>query len=179
MPRTVMVYSQPIVRVAATEEALATGDAFECQVTSAIISTNVTFNTIPSTGCAGATQSPAAPGYQLDIAWLQDWKSPGGGLSGWAWANKLKAMWVEIVPDKDDDTVAARGPVYVSPGQFGGTFGDGSAAISNATWPYVDEPEIDMPTTTVAAAESSELRYVSADDVDVEPDELVDEPAGV
>lgn len=150
MPRTVMVFNSPTLKVADTQANLATGDAYECQVTSAVIATNVSFNTIPATGCAGASQSPGAPGYQLDIAWLQDWSAPGGGLSGWAWANKTKPMWVQIIPNAADATVKAEGEVYVVPGQFGGTFGDGSAGPANATWPFVGEPDI-TPAVVVAS----------------------------
>jgi len=154
MPRTVIVFTNPTLKVADTEAGLAAGDAYECQVTSAVINTQTAFNTIPATGCAGATQSPGAPGYTLDIAWLQDWTAAGGGLSGWAWANKGLPMWVEIVPDKiGAPTVKAIGQAYITPGQFGGTFGDGSPGASTASWPYVNEPTI-TPAAVVFAADA-------------------------
>jgi len=156
MPRTVLVMTNPTLKVADTEAGLAAGTAYECQITSAAINTTVAFNTIPATGCAGASQSPGAPSYQLDIAWLQDWTAAGGGLSGWAWENKGKAMWVELVPDAlNAPTVKAVGQVYVTPGQFGGTFGDGSAGPATATWPYVNEPTI-TPAVVAADADAAE-----------------------
>lgn len=153
MPRTVMVFTNPTVKVADTEAGLAAGDAFECQITSAVISTNVAFNTIPATGCSGASQSPGTPGFQLDLAWLQDWSAAGGGLSGWAWDHIGQQAWVELVPDSAAPAVKATGQVWVTPGQFGGTFGDGSAGPANATWPYVDKP--DIAAAAAAAASSS------------------------
>lgn len=143
MAREVMVFTNPKVVVADTQAGLdAAADSFECQITSAVIATNVTMNTIPATGCAGASQSPGAPGYQADLAWLQDWSAAGGGMSGWAWANKMTRKWLRIVPDAADVAVKAEGEVWVVPGQFGGTFGDGSAAPATATWAFVNEPTI-------------------------------------
>jgi hypothetical protein len=156
MPRVVMVLTNPTLKVADDQASLAAGTAYECQVTSAVISTNVTMNTIPATGCAGASQSPGAPGYQLDLAWLQDWTAAGGGLSGWAWENRLTKKWIELVPDKNAaPTVTAEGEVWIVPGQFGGTFGDGSAAPATATWAFVNDPDI-TPAVVAAAAEAPE-----------------------
>lgn len=156
MAREVMVWTNPTVIVGDTLADLETGDAFECQITSAVIETNVTMNTIPATGCAGASQSPGTPGYQLVLAWLQDWSAAAGGLSGWAWANKMTRKWVRVVPDKADATVMAEGEVWVVPGQFGGTFGDGSAATATATWAFVNEPDITPGVLVAAAAEALE-----------------------
>jgi hypothetical protein len=146
-----MVFTNPTLKVAATQAGLTAGNAYQCQVTSAVISTTAAFNTIPATGCAGASQSPGAPAFQLDIAWLQDWTaSPGGGLSGWAWTNKGLAMWVEIVPDPTGaPTVKAQAQCWIVAGQFGGTFGDGSAGPANATWPCLNAPTI-TPATLLA-----------------------------
>jgi hypothetical protein len=158
MARNVMVFNNPTLKVAASQAGLTTGTAYECQVTSAVIATNPVMNTIPATGCAGASQSPGSPAYQLDIAWLQDWTTAGGGgLSGWAWANKGLAMWVEIVPDKiGAPTVKAQGQVWVVPGQFGGVFGDGSAGPASATWPFVNAPTITPATVELADAEQAD-----------------------
>lgn len=159
MPRVVMVFTNPTVKVADTEAGLSAGTAYECQITSAVISTSVQMNTIPATGCAGPSQSPSTPAYQLDIAWLQDWSAAGGGLSGWAWEHKNEQMWVEITPDSATPAVKASGPVWVVPGQFGGTFGDGSAGPANASWPFVNEPTI-VPAVTAAAADAEQLEPV-------------------
>ena len=155
--REVMVWTNPKLVVADDLAGLDLGDAWECQVTSAVIATNVTMTTIPATGCAGASQSPGAPGYQLDLAWLQDWAAAGGGLSGWAWANKLTRKWVRLVPDSADAAVKAEGEVWVVPGQFGGVFGDGSAATATATWAFVNEPDITPAVVVAAAAEATDV----------------------
>lgn len=169
MPRVVMVFTNPTLKVAATQAGLTSGTAYQCQVTSAVISTTPAFNTIPATGCAGASQSPGAPAFQLDIAWLQDWTSAGGGgLSGWSWTNKGLAMWVEIVPDPTGaPTVKAQGQAWIVAGQFGGTFGDGSAGPANATWPFLNAPTI-TPATVLT---------VTADAEQADAEQLAEQPA--
>ena len=162
MPRTVMVLTNPILKVATTEAGLAAGTAFECQVTSAVINTDSPMNTIPATGCAGASQSPGAASYAVDLAWLQDWTAPGGGLSGFAWTNKGLKAWISLTPDAAAAAVLAVGEVWVTPGQFGGTFGDGSAAPANATWPFTGEPDI-TPAAPAAAADVDAGELVDAD----------------
>jgi len=145
MSRTVIILNAPTFKLANDEAGLATGDAYECQITSAVITAQPQFNTIPATGCAGATQSPGRTGYQLDLAWLQDWTDSGGGLSGYAYENDGTSKWFELVPDSTQPTVKATGQVYVVSGGMGGAFGDGSAAATTATWPCVDKPSITVP----------------------------------
>lgn len=153
MPRTVMTFIQPTLKVADTEAGLAAGDAYECQITSAVISASVSFNTIPATGCSGPTQSPGAPAYSMTLDWLQDWSAPGGGLSKWAEDHAGMPAWVELVPNTADAATKATGPVTVSPGAFGGTFGDGSAGVAGApVWPFSDRPTFAVPVVAAAAA---------------------------
>lgn len=155
MPRTVIVLNAPTLKVATTQAGLTAGTAYECQVTSATVTTDAPMNTIPATGCAGASQSPGTASYALEMAWLQDWTaSPAGGLSGWAWAQKGKKAWVQLTPDPTGaPTVKCEGEVWVVPGQFGGTFGDGSAAPASATWPFTGTPTITPATLELAADE--------------------------
>jgi len=164
MPRTVIVLTTPTLKVATTQAGLTAGTAYECQVTSAVITTDAPMNTIPATGCAGASQSPGAAAFALEIAWLQDWTaSPGGGLSGLAWAQKGKKMWVLLTPDPTGaPTVKAEGEVWMVAGQFGGNFGDGSAATANATWPFTGTPAI-TPATLLAADEAAADERESVD----------------
>lgn len=145
MARSVLILTNPTFKVADTEAGLATGQAFECQLTSAVLTPQPTTTTIPATGCAPATNSPGKTGYNLDLAWLQDWNAPGGGLSGYAFANDGALKWFELVPDKADVAVGAIGQAFVVAGGFGGTFGDGSAAATTATWPCADKPAITTP----------------------------------
>ena len=145
MPRDVMIYNRPTLKLATTEAGLTAGLAVECQTTEARVQAQPAYNTIPATGCAGATQSPGLTGYQLLINWLQDWKSPGGGLSGFAEAHDGESVWFELVPDVDDPTVKATGQAYATAGDFGGVFGDGSAAAATATWPCLSKPDFEYP----------------------------------
>lgn len=157
MPREVMTFNNPTFKVAATEAELATAAPMQCQVTSAVVNASVTFSTIPATGCAGPSQSPSAPGYQLDLAWLQDWHV-ADGLSAFAEANGGSSAWVELTPNATDAATKVTGQVFVVPGQLGGTFGDGSAGTATATWPFVDRPDFALPAGAVAAdADDAEL----------------------
>ena len=149
MARTLLILTNPTLMLADTEAGLTTGKAFECQITSAAITPQPTTQTIPATGCAPATNSPGKTGYQLDLAWLQDWNAPGGGLSNYAFANDTAPKWFKLVADKSvtptTDQVVATGQAYVVAGALGGTFGDGSAAVSTAAWPMLDKPTIVTP----------------------------------
>jgi hypothetical protein len=155
MARVIMVLNHPVLKVATTQAGLAAGTAFECQVTSAVISANPQFNTIPATGCAPSVQSPGLTQYQLDLAWLQDWVSTGGGgLSGFALTHDAQPVWFSLTLDSvGAPTVIATGNAYCTSGQYGGTFGDGSAAAATATWPMLDKPTIPLPATAAADAE--------------------------
>jgi hypothetical protein len=140
--RNVIILNNPKVKFAATSAGLAAGDAFECQITSAAITPQPVYNTIPATGCAGATQSPGRTGFQLELAWLQDWGSDPS-MSAYAWTNDGLPVWYSL----DLDTIGlpgeqATGQAYATAGGYGGTFGDGSAAATTATWPCLDKPAI-------------------------------------
>jgi hypothetical protein len=148
MARTVLVLNNPKFKLADTSAGLSTGVAYECQLTSAAITPQPAFNTIPATGCAPATQSPGKTGWQLDMAWLQDWTASLGGLSGYAFTNDTAAKWFELTVDTvGAPTVKATGQCYVVSGAYGGAFGDGSAAPATATWPLLDKPVIVLPAT--------------------------------
>ena len=152
MPRTVITLNNPTFKLADTEAGLSAGTAYECQLTQAIIAPQPSFNTIPATGCAPATQSPGRTGFQLELAWLQDWTAAGGGLSGYAYENDGLSKWFELVPDASQPAVKATGQCYVVAGGFGGTMGDGSAAATTATWPCLDKPLIATPVLAETAA---------------------------
>lgn len=155
MARTVITINNPIFKLADSEAGLTSGTAYECQLTSAAITPQPVSNTIPATGCAPATTSPGRTGYQLDLAWLQDWTAAAGGLSGYAYNNDTLPKWFSLALDSvGAPTVVATGQVYVVAGAYGGTFGDGSAAPATASWPCLDKPAITLPTTTAAEAEA-------------------------
>src|SRR5262245_25635814 len=131
MARTVMVYNNPTLKVATTLAGLSAGMSVECQVTSAIVSAVPQFNSIPSTGCAPAVQSPGQTGWQLELQWLQDWKKPTAqSLSQFAFANDAKEVFFELTPDSTDTTVKITGDAYCTSGPMGAVFGDGSPAAA-------------------------------------------------
>jgi len=162
MARTAMVWNKPTMKLADTLAGLTTGFAVECQLNSAVLTPAPVYNTIPSTGCAGASQSPGLTGWSLDLTWLQDW-SLATGLSQYAFANDGLPKYFELVPNSAAPTVKATGQAYVSAGSYGATFGDGSAAQATATWPLLDKP-----TVTPVYVPPTALREDAADD------ELVD-----
>lgn len=146
MPQTLMTYTTPELLVADTQAGLDAGDAFECQINSARIDPTVSYNTVPATGCSGPTQSPGAASWGLTLTWLDDWSTPGGGLSYYAYENRGKQKWVRLVPDKNDPAVMSEGLVFIAPGGIGGTFGDGSAGQSTGVvWPYIGDPTFAIP----------------------------------
>jgi hypothetical protein len=156
MARTAIILNNPTVTFADTLIGLDTSPTFECQLISAVITPQPVYNTIPATGCAGATQSPGRTGFSLDLTWLTDWGAVES-LSQFAWDNDGTATFFRFT---DDGTAAAgaattaEGQAYVAAGGFGGTFGDGSAAQTTATWPCVDKPTIG-PSVVAAAADTS------------------------
>lgn len=145
MATTHIVYTNPAFKVADDEAGLTTGEAFECQLTSAVLTPNVTYATFPATGCSGPSESPSRAAWTLTLNWLQDFTAPGGGLSGYSITNATQEKWFELIPDKNDTTVTASGPVFVTPGAFGGTFGDGSAGTATADWKCSADPTFLFP----------------------------------
>lgn len=157
MARTILPLNNPILKVADTEAGLTAGTAYECQLTLAAIQPAAQFNTIPATGCAPSVQSPGRTQFTLHLEWLQDWTAAGGGLSGYALENDGQAIWFSYALDSvNDPTVVATGEAYVTPGDYGGTFGDGSAAAATADWPMLDKPSVVTPAAAVATAEATE-----------------------
>lgn len=146
MARDVMIFNSPTLRVATSQAELAAGIAVECQVTSARVQAQPQYQTIPATGCAGASQSPGRTGWQLVLNWLQDWrKGEAASLSWFAFENDGRDVWFELVPDSADATTSIEGHAFATSGDFGGTFGDGSAADATATWPLVEAPVPTVP----------------------------------
>lgn len=156
MARVVLVLNQPILKLAATQAGLTSGQAVECQVTSAVVKGTPNYQTIPATGCAGASQSPGLTSFALELAWLQDWQvATPGGLSYFAWNNDGKKAWIEFTPDSTVASQKLTGEVFVAAGSYGGTFGDGSAAVDQSTWPFTAKPTIPAPTAVAADADQA------------------------
>ena len=163
MAREAMVWTFPTMKAALTEAGLAAAPALECQVTSAVLTPQPVFNTIAATGCAAASQSPGQTGWQLDLAWLTDWvKDAADSLSWFAWNNDAQVVWVQLIPDKNaTEQLEMSGRFYCVSGGFGGTFGDGSASATTATWPALEKPTIG-PVVVAAAAEQSDAELAEA-----------------
>lgn len=160
MSRTIEQWTRPTVKIATTEAGLTTGTAIECQLNSAVLTSVPSTVTIPATGCAGATNAPGTTGWQLDLAWLTDWSAGDDtvSLSRFAFLHDTEAVWVEMTPNPTDATDSVlTGQFFCVSGGYGGTFGDGSAAATTATWPAVDKPAISAATTTPLVTADAEM----------------------
>jgi hypothetical protein len=145
----VMRLNSPTLKVALTEAELGTtGLAVECQVNVARVEASPNYTSIPPTGCTGAVQSPGQDSWALNLTWLDDWSAPApGGLSKFSYDNTGKVVFFELTPDVADADVKVTGSAFAVSGGIGGTFGDGSAAQSTATWPCLEQPVITTPAT--------------------------------
>jgi len=148
---TVIVITDGSLKLADDEAGLVTGTAFECQVTEASINAVPNLETVPATFCSPEAQAPAATGYTLAVAWLQDWTAPSGGLSGYAYTHDTELKWFELKLDKDDTTTVATGQVRLVAGAFGGAAGIPLPAT--AEWPVQGKPDITMPAAAGLAAD--------------------------
>jgi|tagenome__1003787_1003787.scaffolds.fasta_scaffold20988523_4 hypothetical protein len=125
-----------------------TGDAFECQVSSAAINANANLQTVPATFCAAESQAPAATGWELALTWLQDWTDPAG-LSFFAFTNDTLSKYFSLTLD-DSTTPVATGQVRIVAGAYGG---DAATPLTaTQTWPLVAKPDITPPALAAAAA---------------------------
>lgn len=128
-----------------------TGDAFECQVTSAAINANANLQTVPATFCAPESQAPAATGWELALSWLQDW-TDADGLSFYAFANDTLSKFFSLTLN-DQTTPVATGEVRIVAGAYGGDAA--TPLVATQTWPLVNKPTITPPAGgAMAAAEA-------------------------
>lgn len=157
MPRTVIPFNNPKLVLADTEAGLTAGDAWECQLTAAQIVGTPSFQAVPQTGCAPAGQVPGRSAWSLNLAWLQDWTAPGGGLSNWALTHETEETWFALSIDTVGfPTVVATGQAYVVAGGFGGPI-TGAPAAATANWPMLDKPTIVVPADVVTLDTDTEL----------------------
>jgi len=115
-----------------------TGDAFECQVTSAAINATPNLQQVPATFCAPASQAPAATSFELALTWLQDW-TVADGLSMWAFTNDTLTKWFSLTLEGATEPSAV-GEVRVVAGSYGGDAG--TPLTATQTWPCVNKPTI-------------------------------------
>lgn len=145
MSLTIIPFNNPKLTVATTEAGLATGDAYECQLTQAELQATANLQEVPQTGCAPASQIPGRDSWALVLAWLQDWTAPGGGFSNFCKINSTTEVWFSLAIDiVGDPTVVATGHGWVAGGSYGGVIG-GPPLAATATWPLIEEPDIVVP----------------------------------
>jgi hypothetical protein len=148
MARTVIVITEAHLKIADSEAGLSAAPDFQCQVTSAAITAVPNTQEVPATFCEAASSVPAATGWQLDLAWLQDW-TVASGLSEYAFDNDALPKWFSLSLS-DAATPLVVGQAYVVAGAYGGDAGTPLAAT--ATWPLLGKPTL-TPTAAAVAAE--------------------------
>lgn len=146
---TVIVVTNGVLLLADDAAGIATGEAFECQVSSAAINATPNLQQVPATFCAPASQVPAATGYELAITWLQDWTAVGGGLSMYAFTNDTLTKFFSLSLNDQTEPLAT-GSVRVVAGAYGGDAG--VPLTAQTVWPLVNKPTITAPITMAAAA---------------------------
>jgi len=147
---TVIIVTDGTLMLADDEASLATGDAYECQVTSAAINATPNLQEVPATFCAPSSQAPAATGFELALTWLQDWTAPGGGLSYYAYLNDTLTKAFSLTLAGAVEPIAT-GSVRVVAGSYGGDAG--TPLVTSTTWPCVNKPDITVPAALPLAAE--------------------------
>jgi hypothetical protein len=136
------------VKFGVDSTALTSAPDFTCQVTSAAIKANPKLQTVAATFCAAESQIPAASGWQMDLAWLQDWGATDS-MSQFMFDHDTDLMMFEITP-VDPAAPGATGSCYVVAGDYLGAAG--TVLVATATCPLPVKPTITAPGALASAA---------------------------
>lgn len=146
MPKHAFLVTNAVIKFGAD---IATAISYECQVTTAQITSTPNLVTIPATGCEGQTQLPASSSFALTLGWLQDWGQTDS-LSQFLWDNDTEEVQFSIALDTDPLFPVATGTVRVVAGSYGGDFAQPQA--STATLPCQGKPVIGPAAASALAA---------------------------
>ena len=150
------------IKFADTEAALAASPEYQCQVTHASVDPTLAYNTTPATGCTGEQQQLKVPiPWTLNLAWLQDWTAPGGGLANYANMNAGQVKFFEYSPTSDL-TLKVAGSVEVAPVGFAGDMGVVSIA-GPVAWSVQGQPVFTTPVAAVLEADADAMDIDTAD----------------
>ena len=159
-PRQTNVITTATITFADTQAELETATlTYECVTTGAGFSASPNLIDVPATGCAPATQTASASSWVLDLAWNQDWNSPGGGLSGYMYENDSLKKWARIEPT-NPAIPAAEAEVTIVAGTYAGTFGE--LLVATATCPTSEKPTITLPAVSGASATAAKSKASAA-----------------
>ena len=152
-PRQANVITAAVITFADDQAGLETATlTYDCVTTGAGFTASPNLTDVPATGCAPKSQVAAASSWVLDIAWLQDWQSPGGGLSGFMFENDALTKWVRVEPTTPG-LPAMEAEVTIVAGTYAGTFGE--LLVATSSCPTSGKPTIALPAETVAESTSS------------------------
>ena len=127
----------------------ATAVAYECQVTSAAVTSTPNLITVPATGCEGSSQIPATSTYAVALTFLQDWGQIES-LSQYLWDNEGMEADFSIALASDPLVPVATGVIRVVAGSYGGDF---AAPLSaSVTLPCQGKPVIAPASTGTQGA---------------------------
>lgn len=152
-PRQANVITAATITFADDEAGLDTATlTYDCVTTGAGFTASANLLDVPATGCAPKSQVAAASSWVLDIAWLQDWQSAGGGLSGFMYEHDALKQWVKVEPTTPG-LPAMQAEVTIVAGTYAGTFGE--LLVATASCPCSEKPAITLPTSAAASASTS------------------------
>lgn len=163
-PRQTLIINKCTVKLADDEAGLVAATSFGCVATGVTFTPSANMTEVPATGCAPKSQTAAASSWVMDIAFLQDWSSPGGGLAGYAFTHDADLKWFEVTPT-DPALPAVKGQVTVLAGAIYGAFG--SLLVATASWPMPDKPDLILP---AAAALEGEAEAEADEGAELEPE---------
>ncbi len=157
-PRQTNVITACNVKFADDEAGLELADSFACVATGAGFTASANMVEVPATGCAPKAQTAAASSWVANLAYLQDWQSPGGGLAGYLYENDALKKWVSVEPTTPG-LPAAVALVTIVSGPIFGTFGE---LLTGTVELAADgKPALTLPVAAAAAADE-ELDFAAA-----------------
>lgn len=152
-PRQTNVITAAVITFSDTQAGLDTETlTYDCVTTGAGFTASANLTDVPATGCAPASQVAAASSWVLDIAWLQDWQSPSGGLSGFMFENDAERKWVRVEPTTPG-LPAMEAEVTIVAGTYAGTFGE--LLVASSSCPTTGKPTVTLPAAAAAEASAS------------------------
>ena len=159
-PRQANVITAATITFSDTQAGLETETlTYDCVTTGAGFTASANLTDVPATGCAPKSQVAAASSWVLDIAWLQDWQSPGGGLSGYMFENDALPKWVRVEPTTPG-LPAMEAEVTIVAGTYAGTFGE--VLVATSSCPCTAKPTVVLPTAAAATSSSKSTTTAAA-----------------
>lgn len=135
-------------------------DTWKCQVTEAFVSASANTSTedVPDGYCGVGTTITVVKGssFALNMTWVQDEFTAGGGLVGWAYDHDAEEAYFLIAGDSATGAARLGGRCWVSAGQVFGTAN--TINSSSAVWNCDRKPDAEWPPAVVADEAAGDAR---------------------